>query len=108
MTTELIPSIPNELFKIYSTRFKRRGLPLGIGQDEIGRVGVDRVAGQLAVNLGSPSLGVVQPLQDVNAAPFGHNDSISRGVERPRSLGRIFVRRQCPLALEAGKNAKRV
>ena len=27
ITTELIPSIPNELFRMYSTRFSRRGSP---------------------------------------------------------------------------------
>src|SRR5262245_5088338 len=28
ITTELIPSIPNELFKMYSVRFRRRGSPM--------------------------------------------------------------------------------
>src|SRR4051812_41029588 len=28
ITTELIPSIPNELFRIYSARFRRRGSPM--------------------------------------------------------------------------------
>ncbi len=84
------------------------GLPLGIGQHEVGGVAVHGVADHLAVDLRPAGLGVAQPLEHVHAAPFGHHDAVAVHVERPRGLGRIVVRGQRPLALEAGEDAERV
>ena len=79
------------------------GLPLGIGQHEVAGIAVHGVAGHLAVDLRAAVAGVAQPLQHVHAAPFGHDDAVAVGVERPRGLRRIVVPGQRPLALKLAK-----
>ena len=83
-------------------------LPLGVGQHEVGRVGVHRVADDLAVDLRAARLRVAQPLQHEHAAAFGHDDAVAVQVEGPGGLRRVVVFGQRALAAKAGKDPERV
>ena len=53
------------------------GLTAGVRQDEIRRVAVHRVAGDLAVDFRSPGTGGVEPFEDEQATAFGHHNAVA-------------------------------
>ena len=84
------------------------GLPFGVRQDKVGCVGIHRIPDELAVDSGTTSFGVAQSFQHIQATPLGHDNPVAVDIERSRRLGRIVVSCQGVLAVEAGKNPKRV
>ena len=84
------------------------GLSFRIRQHEVAGIGVDGVAHNLAVDLRTPPEGVGQPLEGAQASPFGDHNPIAGEIEGARGAGWLGMRRQRPLAVEAGEDAESV
>ena len=53
-----------------------------VGQDEIGRVRIHRVADHFAVDPRAARFRVGKPFEDVQAAPFSNHDAVAIAIER--------------------------
>ena len=84
------------------------GLTFWIGEDEVGGVGIDRVAGEFAVDFGAAAFGVAEAFEDVDAAPFGDDDAVTIAIERAAGSGRVGVGCEGVLAVEAREDPEGV
>ncbi|OQB89157.1 MAG: hypothetical protein BWX86_02526 [Verrucomicrobia bacterium ADurb.Bin122] len=82
------------------------GLARRVGQHVVGRVAVDVVAGDFAVDFGAAGEGVVEALQRVEAAAFGDDDAVAGLVEGAGGLVRVFVRGERALGFKRGEDAE--
>src|SRR5690606_27237489 len=83
-------------------------LPFWVGQNEIGSVGVHRVAHQFAVEVGAAGFRITQSLECVKTSPLGDDDAIAIFVKGSRRSGWIDVGRQRVLTVETGEDTERM